>query len=115
MPNYALLIIDLYSSKVYVYSMHSRKPIHKKLEQIYIDVQNKRKDRLTRLQIHNEFQEVKIKHLNDKFNVTSFSTSLWGGKAFAAEQKIRELKSRISKVRAISNKQKAKNTSGDYN
>ena len=41
--------------------MHSRKQIHKKLEQIYIDVQNKRKDRHTRLPIHNEFQEVKIK------------------------------------------------------
>ena len=37
-----------------------------------------------------------------------FTTSLRGGKAFAAEQKIRELKSRISKLRAISDKQKAK-------
>ena len=37
-----------------------------------------------------------------------FITSLKGGKAFAAEQKIRELKSRISKLRAISDKQKAK-------
>ena len=37
-----------------------------------------------------------------------FTTSLRGGKAFAAEQKISELKSRISKLRAISDKQKAK-------
>ena len=35
-----------------------------------------------------------------------FSTSLRGGKAFAAEQKIRELKIRISKLKS----QKLKNT-----
>ena len=61
-----------------------------------------------RLQVDNEFQQIKIKDLNDKFNVTMFTTSLRGGKAFAAEQKISELKSRISKLRAISDKQKAK-------
>ena len=37
-----------------------------------------------------------------------FTTSLRGRKAFAAEQKIRELKSRISKLKAISDKKKAK-------
>ena len=56
----------------------------------------------------NEFQQVKISYLNHKFNVTILTTSLKGGKAFAAEQKIGELKSRISKLRAISDKQKAK-------
>ena len=60
------------------------------------------------MQVDNEFQQVKIKYLNDKFNVTMFTTSLGGGKAFAAEQKIRELRSRISKLRAISDNQKAK-------
>ena len=49
-----------------------------------------------------------MKDLNDKFNVTMFTTSLRGGNAFAAEQKIRELNSRISKLRAISDKKKAK-------
>ena len=37
-----------------------------------------------------------------------FTTSLREGKAFAVEQKIKELKSRISKVKAISDKNKAK-------
>ena len=60
----------------------------------YIDIQNKRKNRHTRLQVDNEFEKVKIKGLNDKFNITMFITSLRGGKAFAAEQKIRELNSR---------------------
>ena len=59
----------------------------------------------------------RIKDLNDKFNATMFTTGLRGGKAFAAEQNqrtekqnIRELTSRISKLRTISDKQKAKIT-----
>ena len=88
--------------------MCSRKQIFKKLEQFYVDVQNKKKHRNTRLQVENEFQQVKIKDLNDRFNVTMFTTSLRGGKAFAAEQKIRELKSRVSKLMATSEKTKAK-------
>ena len=42
-----------------------------------------------RLQVDNEFQQVKIKDLNDKYNVEKFSTSVRRGKAFVAEQKIR--------------------------
>ena len=45
-----------------------------------------------------EFQQVKIKDLNDQNNMEMFSTSLRGGKTFAAEQKIRELKTRIAKI-----------------
>ena len=71
-------------------------------------MQNKRRNKNTRLQVDSEFQQVKIKDLNDKFNVTMFTTSLRGGKAFAAEQKIRELKSRISKLKAISDKKMLK-------
>ena len=50
-----------------------------------------------RLQVDNEFQQVKLKDLNDKNNVEMFTTSVTGRKAFAAEQKISELKTRISK------------------
>ena len=51
-----------------------------------------------KLQVDQEFQQVKIKDLNDLNNVEMFSTSLRGGKAFDAEQKIRELKTRIAKL-----------------
>ena len=84
--------------------MRSRTQILKKLEQFYVDVQNKN----TKLQVDNEFQKVKIKDLNDRYNVTMSTTSLREGKAFAAEQKISELKSRISSLKAISGKAKAK-------
>ena len=53
-----------------------------------------------RLQVGNELQQVKIIDLNDENNVEMFTTSVHGGKAFAAEQKIRELKSRIAKLNA---------------
>ena len=51
-----------------------------------------------RLQVDQEFQQVKKKVLNELNNLTMFSTSLRGGKAFDAEQKIRELKTRIEKL-----------------
>ena len=50
-----------------------------------------------KLQVDQEFQQVKIKDLNYLNNVEMFSTSLRGGKAFAAEQKMRELKTSIAK------------------
>ena len=49
----------------------------------------------------NEFQQVKIKDLNDKYGVEMFTTTVRGGKVFVAEQKMRELKSRIAKLSAL--------------
>ena len=42
-----------------------------------------------RLQVDNEFEQIKIKDLNEKNNIQIFTSSLRGGKAFATEQKIR--------------------------
>ena len=53
------------------------------------------------LRVDKEFQQVKIINLNDQNNVEI----LCGGKAFDAEQKVRENKTRISKLNA----QKIKN------
>ena len=99
-PQYVLVIVDLFSSKVYTYPMKSRKQIRQKLEQFYGDVKSKRKGTKMRLQVDQEFQQVKIKNLNELNNVTMFSTSLRDGKAFPAEQKIRELKTRIVKLKS---------------
>ena len=76
----------------------------KHLKKLYDEVQEKGKKKNMRLQVENEFQQVKIKDLN----VTVFMTNIRGGKAFAAEQNIRELKTRISMLKAISDKNKAK-------
>ena len=61
----------------------------------YDEVRAKRKGKRMRLQVDNEFQQIKIKSLNNENNVEMFTSS-----AFAAEQKIRELKARISKLNA---------------
>ena len=66
----------------------------------YDEVRNKRKRKRMRLQVDNEFQQVKIKDLNDQNNVALFTTSVREGKAFAVEQKIRELKTIRSKINA---------------
>ena len=42
-PQYVLVLVDLFSSKVYTYPVKSRKQIRQKLEQFYRDVQSKRK------------------------------------------------------------------------
>ena len=97
-PQYVLVLVDLFSSKIYTNPMKSRKQIRQKLEQFYRDVRGKRKCKKMMLPVDQEFQQVNIKDLNDLNNVKMFSTSLRGGKAFAAEQKIRELKTRIAKL-----------------
>ena len=51
-----------------------------------------------RLQVDNKFQQVNVKVLNDQNNVEMLTTLVRGGKAFAEEQKISELKTRISKL-----------------
>ena len=47
-----------------------------------------------RLQVDNEFQQVKINDLNNENNVEMFTSSVGG------EQIIRELKTRIAKINA---------------
>ena len=99
-PKYALLCVDLFTSKIYVYTMRKRSQIVNKLEDFYKEISTKRKknDRM-RLQTDQEFRQNEIKKINLKYNVEMFSSRLRGGKAFAAEQKIRELKKVIFKTK----------------
>ena len=99
-PQYVLVIVDLHSSEVYTYKMKSRKQILQKMKLFHDEVRSKRKGKRMRLQVDNEFQQVKTKDLNDENNVEMCTSSVRGGKAFAAEQKIRELKTRVSKLKA---------------
>ena len=98
-PGYVLVLVDLFSSKVYTYPMKSRKQIRQKPDQFYQDVKEERKSKKMRLQVDQEFQQLKINELNKQNNMQMFTTSLRGGKAFAAEQKIRELKTKIAKLK----------------
>ena len=63
------------------------------MELFYKEIEQKRNQKeKMRLQVDLEFQQNKIKKINEKYNVEMFSTKTRGGKAFAAEQKIREFK-----------------------
>ena len=92
-PKYALVCIDLFSSKIYVYTMRKKSSLVQKMELFYKEIEQKRSQKeKMRLQVDLEFQQNEIKKLNQKYNVEMFSTKIRGGKAFAAEQKIREFK-----------------------
>ena len=71
--------------------MKNRSLLAKKLKLFNEDVDQKRNSRM-RLQTDLEFKQNQIKKLNDEFNVEMFQTKVRGGKAFAAEQKIKEFK-----------------------
>ena len=92
-PKYTLVCIDLFSSKIYVYSVRKKCNLAQKMEVFYEEIERKRNQKeKMRLQVDLEFQQNEIKKLNQKYNVEMFSTKTRGGKAFVAEQKIRELK-----------------------
>ena len=88
---YCLLIVDLFTSKIYVYPMKKRHLLAKKMNLFYNDIEQKRTGKM-KLQTDLEFNQNQIKTLNKKFNVHMFHTKIRGGKAFAVEQKIREFK-----------------------
>ena len=107
-PKYCLLLVDLFTSKVYVYGMKNRSLISLKLEKFHKEVTSKHKNKKMRLQTDLEFKQKKIFALNKKYNVDMFSTAVRGGKAFAAEQKLRELKKRLSRLLVLQRNSKTK-------
>ena len=99
-PKYALLCVDLFTSKVYVYTLRTKNNLAKKLEEFYKEIDIKRvKNERMRLQVDLEFQQNKIKEINKKYNVEMFTTKNRGGKAYAAEQKIREFKKILFRIK----------------
>ena len=68
-----------------------------------------------RLQTNNEFQQVKIKDLSEKYKMAMFKTNVQGGKTFASEQKIRELQNRISKIKTNIRPKQTKNSPDNNN
>ena len=100
-PHYCLLFVDLFTQKIYTYPINKRHLLSKKMEMFYQEVSEKRKNTSMRLQTDLEFQQNEIKKLNKKYNVEMFSTKVRGGKAFAAEQKIREFKKLLLKMKNL--------------
>ena len=62
-PEYCLLIVDLFTSKTYVFRMKNRSLLAKKLEVFFNEIQPKRTGKM-RLQTDLEFNLNRIKQLN---------------------------------------------------
>ena len=62
-PEYCLLIVDLFTSKTYVFRMKNRSLLAKKLEVFFNEIQSKRTGKM-RLQTDLEFNQNRIKQLN---------------------------------------------------
>ena len=80
----------------------------KKMAAFYDEVSEKRKNTRLRFQTDLEFQQNEIKKLNKKYNVEMFSTKVRRGKAFAAEEKIREFKKLLLKMKNLLKSSKKK-------
>ena len=80
--------------------MRNHKLLAKKMLQFYQDIKKKTAGKM-RLKIDQEFHQTNIKKLNKEYDVEMYSTKLRGGKAFAAEQKIRELKKLLLRSKRI--------------
>ena len=85
-PKYCLLLVDLFSSKVYIYSMKNRSLLAKKLKLFYEDINNKRTGRM-RLQTDLEFKQNQILKLNNEFNIEMFHTRFKGRKGICCRTK----------------------------
>ena len=70
------------------------------MQEFYNDISKKRAGKM-RLKTDCEFQQTKIKQLSKEYNFDMYNTNLRGGKAFAAEQKIRELKKLLLRGKRI--------------
>ena len=95
-PKYCLLLVELFTSKIYVFTMKNRSLSSKKLKLFYEGITKKRTGKI-RLQTDLEFKQNEIKKLNEQYNVEMFHNKVRGGKSFAAEQKIREFKKLLLK------------------
>ena len=92
-PKYALVCVDLFSSKIYVYTMKKKSNLAQKMELFYKEIEQKRNQKeKMRLQVDLEFQQNEIKKLNENKTLKCSVQETRGEKAFAAKQKIREFK-----------------------
>ena len=63
-PHYCLVIVDLFTQKLYTCPMKKRHLLRKKMDLFYNDIASKRKhDKTMRLQTDLEFQQTEIKKI----------------------------------------------------
>ena len=98
-PKYCLLFVDLFTSKVTFTRLRLENLLQTKWNFFVKKLKKKKKSQKTRLHTDQEFKQNKKFELNKKYNVDMFSTVVRGGKAFPAEQKLKELKKEFLDLR----------------
>ena len=90
-PKHCLLVVDLFTSNIYVYPTKNRSILAKKLRLFYEDIKQKRTGRM-RLQTDLEFKQNQKKKLNHEFDLKMFHTKVCGGKHLLQNKKLESLK-----------------------
>ena len=83
--------------------MKSWSLLKRKLEQLQKDLEPKNKtlDTAMRIQTDQDFSQNEIKKLDKIYNIDKINTATREDKEFAAEQKIREFKKMLSRLKAL--------------
>ena len=106
-PKYCLLVINMFTSKIYTYPMKLRRKLVRKLKEFYIDIAKKKETtKGCVLKLIKSSSKMKLKKLNEKFSVDMFLTKIHCENLFSAEEKTCELKKRILKLNGIKSKSK---------
>ena len=96
--NYALVIVDVYSQRVYTYGIYRKSDTVRKMKDFFQTI----KVRGIRMQVDlgGEFHNREMKQLFLANKSVLYSTKMNHGHAFYAEQKIREIKKYATKLKA---------------
>ena len=107
-PKHALVCVDLFSSKIYVYTMRKKSNLVQKMELFYKEIEQKRNQKeKMRLQVDLEFQQNEIKKLNQRHNVEKCSVQKFEvEKLLQPNKKLENLKKFYLKVNLCINRQK---------
>ena len=101
-PQYALLLVDIFTSHIWTYPMKTKSQLADKIKIFYENVwSNDQKYKYEgsterNLQTDMEFKQHKIYALNKMYNVNMYSSKTSQGHAFAAEERIKALKTGLT-------------------
>ena len=106
-PEYALVCVDLFSLKIYVYTMRKKSNLVQKMELFYKEIEQKRNQKeKMRLQVDLEFQQNEIKKLNQNITLKCSVQKFEVEKLLQPNKKLENLKKNYLGVNVCINRQK---------
>ena len=106
-PKYVLVVVDVYSQRVYLYGLYKKDKTIDAFRQFVSDTENVR-DKGVQVYVQTdegtEFFNRPLLRLFEDNGIRLFTTKMNRGHAFMAEQKIRELKKKMTKLKSLTPK-----------